>query len=50
MLYAIAKGHSQLQNEKILSQIVGVSKVCNQNGDMLSEKDQVAIFAIYIWK
>ena len=40
MLYAIAKCHSQLQNEKIIGQIVGVREVCDQNGDKLSKNDK----------
>ena len=39
---------SKIANEKIISQIVGVSEVCDQNGDKLSKKGKSCIICIIL--
>ena len=48
MIYPVAKCHSQLsklENEDIISQIVGIGWFCNQNGDRVSKANK----SCYIW-
>ena len=43
MLYAVAKCHSQLLHSKMrrsLVKVVGISYVCDQNGDRLPKNDK----------
>ena len=36
----------RFENESIISQVVGISEVCDQNGERVSKSTKVAIFVV----